>query len=468
MCHPLTELTKGKFTWSFGPEHQSAFDKVKFAISTAPTLALPDFSKPFALTTDASDFAVGAILSQDQGKGLQPIAFESRKLQPAQRNMSTADKEALAVIEALKRFRCYLESSTPFILYTDSSPLTYIKSKADEGRCARWLEVLSRFNIIGPKHIPGKSNPADALSRRPDHKDDNTKHGVYTTLNKDNDFELKVFTRSMHTSQLNLQPFEDAYPLDPLYSDEQNLHKYNIISKDDCYYQQGRLCVPLTMRTSVLEQCHNSPMAGHLGVQRTFDVIKREFWWLTMRQDIQEYVRACDICQRVKPSNQRKPGLLSPLPIPLVKWNEISMDFIGPFPKSSEYTTIFVVVDRLSKMSHFIPTVQTVTARQTAQLFMDHVVKLHGWPSTIVSDRDPRFTSDFWTSLMKHMKVHLNMSSADHPETDGQTERMNRTLLSMIRAFTNAHGTNWSTYLSMLEFAYNNVTHEGSSLRHSF
>ena len=205
------------------------------------------------------------------------------------------------------------------------------------------------------------------------------------------------------------------------------------------------------------------PMAGHLGVQRTFDVMKRDFWWLTMRQDTQEYVRACDVCQRVQPSNQLTPGMLSPLPIPLVKWNDFSMDFIGPFPTSSGFNTIFVVVDRLSKMCHFIPTVQSVTASQTAQLLVDNVVKLHGWPSTIVSDRDPRFTSDFWKSLMKHMKVHLNMSSADHPETDGQTERMNRTLLSIIRAFTNAHGTNWATHLSMFEFAYNNATHEGSS-----
>ncbi|KAJ9531924.1 hypothetical protein QJQ45_003632 [Haematococcus lacustris] len=182
-----------------------------------------------------------------------------------------------------------------------------------------------------------------------------------------------------------------------------------------------------------------------------------------MEQTVREYVRTCDQCQRNKATNQVPPGLLQPLPIPNRNWQHVSMDFIGPLPPTSHgYDMIVTVVDKLSKMLHLIPTTATATAPDIAKLFFDHVFKHHGLPEAIVSDRDPKFTSDFWTSLFHLTGTRLLMSSAYHPQTDGQSERANRTVEDMLRPYINHHKTDWDQHLAAVEFAYNSSTHVGT------
>jgi hypothetical protein len=176
-----------------------------------------------------------------------------------------------------------------------------------------------------------------------------------------------------------------------------------------------------------------------------------------MREDIAEYVARCDTCQRVKAENQRPAGLLQPLEIPTWKWDDISMDFIVGLPRTQRGNdSIWVIVDRLTKVAHFLPVKTSYRVSRLAELYVDHILKLHGAPRSIVSDRGPQFTAQFWKSLHASMGTKLNYSTAFHPQTDGQTERVNQVLQDLLRACVLTYGSDWEKSLSYAEFSYNN------------
>lgn len=178
-----------------------------------------------------------------------------------------------------------------------------------------------------------------------------------------------------------------------------------------------------------------------------------------MAKDTRLYVQTCEDCQRNKPSQQLPLGLLQPLPIPDQPWETVTMDFVGPLPKTARgFDSITVFVDKLTKQVHFVASHTTDSAPQVARIFFDHVFHLHGMPTTIVSDRDTKFTSHFWKELSQLMDVHLAISTAFHPQTDGQTERTNRTLIAMLRNFIDQCQTNWDLLLAAAKFAINNAT----------
>ena len=197
-----------------------------------------------------------------------------------------------------------------------------------------------------------------------------------------------------------------------------------------------RIYVPAdpTLRTKILREVHDTPTSGHLGATKTLELLSRDFYWPKMRTTVADYVSTCDACQRSKPVNQKPQGLLQPLPIPEGKWTTVTMDLITGLPKTKRgHDSLFVIVDKFSKMAHYVPTVKTVTAPDLAKLFMDNIFRLHGPPKTIISDRDPKFTSRFWQALFKMCGTKLTMSTAYHPQTDGQTERQNRTIEESLR-----------------------------------
>jgi hypothetical protein len=226
--------------------------------------------------------------------------------------------------------------------------------------------------------------------------------------------------------------------------------------------QQGCVVVPdnRALRTKLLHEVHDTPTGGHLGIEKTFIRLSRYFWWARIRYEVQEYVKSCHACQSNKASNQAPAGLLHPLPIPTRNWEQVSVDFVGPLPPTSQANDfIMVVVDRLSKMTHFIPCKKTVTAPQVARLFWREIVRHHGVPSAILSDRDPRFTSNFWQALWKLLGTALPMSTAFHPQTDGQTERMNRLMEEILRSYVNDVGNDWDEHLTAAEIAVNTSKH---------
>ncbi|KAJ9522138.1 hypothetical protein QJQ45_005140 [Haematococcus lacustris] len=253
-----------------------------------------------------------------------------------------------------------------------------------------------------------------------------------------------------------LLPAERNYP-----THEQELLSLVEALKDNLLYHTGRgtplLYIPAgPLRTDLLCEAHDVPTAGHLGRDKTYLRLSRLVYWPRMAAAVHDYIRTCTHCQRNKSSTTKPFGLLQPLPVPQHRWEQVSMDLITQLPVTSAgHDAIVVFVDKLTKMIHTVPTTTAVSAPELAQLFFDSVFKYHGLPKVIISDRDPRFTSNFWQQLFAKTGTHLNISTANHPQTDGQTERANRTIEDMLRNYVSPHHTDWDNHLTAVEFAYN-------------
>jgi hypothetical protein len=224
-----------------------------------------------------------------------------------------------------------------------------------------------------------------------------------------------------------------------------------------------RICVPNVkeLKDKILCEAHKSAYSIHLGESKMYHDLKATYWWYGMKRDVSEYVTLCDTCRRVKAEHQRPAGLLQPLQVPEWKWEEIAMDFIVGFPRTqSSYDSIWVIVDRLTKVAHFIPFKTTHSGLQLAELYMSRIVCLHGMPKKIVSDRGTQFTSKFWERLHETLDTQLHFSSAYHPQTNGQIKRVNQILEDMLRACALQYGRSWDKSLSYAEFSYNNSYQE--------
>ncbi|MCO5603742.1 hypothetical protein L7F22_057894 [Adiantum nelumboides] len=266
---------------------------------------------------------------------------------------------------------------------------------------------------------------------------------------------------------LLIKQVHDEYAIDPDFKDVISTialgKKEEPFTLQDGYLMHGnRLSITRSLREKVMFESHAPPYAGHRGIQTTMKAIETYFYWPTMKGDIQDYVSKCVICQKTKYDRGKQPGLLQPLPIPDSPWESISMDFIFGLPKSIHGNTgIWTIVDRFSKQAHFIPVKKTIKAHQMATLFISQVFKYHGLPTSIVSDRDPRMTSNFWKGLFENLGTRLNFSSAYHPQTDGQSEIANLTVLDLLKAYVTEvdQRTQWEKYLPLVEYAYNNTIH---------
>jgi hypothetical protein len=230
-------------------------------------------------------------------------------------------------------------------------------------------------------------------------------------------------------------------------------------------YYRERLFLPPTdeAKTQVIYRIHSSGPGGHPGRVKTLELVTRTYWWPRMSLDVETFVRGCDLCFRTKTSRSAPPGFLKPLPVPFRAWSDISVDYITPLPDCERYGSVYkhilVVVCRLTKMRHFIAT-RTLDVNELADAFISRVYALHGSPDTIISDRGTQFVSAFWKQLSTRLGIHLKPSSAYHPETDGQTERINSGIEQYLRSFMNFHQNDWVDWLPIAEFAQNNVSSE--------
>ncbi len=700
---PLTTLTRtvtgAPFSW--GPTQQAAFEELQQALRVAPVLQLADPSLPFVVHTDASGFATGAVLQQDQGQGLQPITFLSKKMEDAETRYPVHEQELLAIIHALTNWEHYL-AGAPFLVKTDHKSLIHFQTQPMlSGRQVRWLETLSRFDFT-IEYIKGPTNVvADALSRRADHQSGApldrparfVDPQVAATQNRANLLQCAIFhlsdsslvaelnvsravlrdrqaelqrqqarQRAIDAATLVAPPAADRPPVNaagarvtptqrctadnkhgkqcgartakgqycwthlkiidglrikaskvlgagfglhaernfpkgahiadytgdmlvlrrdadggsyclemnkrsgidaartnsgagrwcndprgsgsepnasfivntrrrtgrliasrPVHKGEENYVPYGrgywsahrrgqlaaadepspaelatvtsttsalasdialACSADPAYaqliasvaaaseadtaysvaggrlYRAGRLCIPASaeLRTWLIRECHDAASSGHHGRDKTLELLKRKLYWKGMDADVLRYVVSCDSCQRNKPSQQLPMGLMKPLPIPDHAGQVWSMDLITALPRShSGHDAIVVFVCKFTKLVHFVPCLTAVSAPQLAQIFMRTIVRQHGLPEGIISDRDPRFTAHFWRAFWAHMGTTLLMGTAYHPQTDGQTERANRTLETMLRARVNFQQTDWDEHLTAAELACNNA-----------
>lgn len=453
-------LQKGaKFEWN--EPQRTAFERLKQAVTQQPVLILPDMTKPFVITTDASGYAVGAALSQDLGHGDQPIAFMSKKMLPAERNYPVHEQELLAIILSLKEWRHYLQGS-PFTIrvLTDHHSLQCLQTQPNlSGRQARWMMLMAEFTFK-IEYQEGKKNiVADALSRRPDHRDGSL------SIPSDSSSTLNALWSTAVTSATSLSDLKSSYATDPLCQSilsDPSKSSYKLVNgfiRDT----KGRLLIPSTavaFKTLVLHECHDAPTGGHFGTAKTIDHICRQFVWPNMYDEIKQYVKTCLACQSNKPSSQLPIGLLQPLAIPPHPWHTVSMDLITQLPRTDTgYDAIYVVVCKLTKYVYYIPCLTADSAVDLADRFFKQVVRHRGVPKVIISDRDTRFTSIFWRSLWNLLGTQLSMSTAFHPQTDGQTERANRTLEEGLRAYINYHQRDWDKHLIPLEIAFNSRKH---------
>lgn len=340
-------------------------------------------------------------------------------------------------------------------------------------RQVRWASYLSSFyfNIL---HTPGKQNPADPASRRPDFTPSPLAGEELITLLTPSRLRDGLTVMSLSTSissidtSFSLPPLEVRSLLTSSYPSEQEL-----LSKppSKLYCWQGglwwfrdRLYVPASAQLLLLNNFHASPTAGHPGVARMLSTLTRTYSWPSVRQDIINYCRSCDSCQRTKISTQARAGELVPLPIPDRPWSVIGIDFIVKLPSSLGFDSIFVITDHLTKGAHFIPFNEAMDSLALAYLFVKDFFRLHGFPDKIVSDRGPSFVSNFWRAVMAHLKISPAPSTAYHPATDGQTERTNQTLETYIRHFVCHRQDDWVDWLPMAEFTFNNSTSSSTKL----
>ncbi|MBW0587187.1 hypothetical protein O181_126902, partial [Austropuccinia psidii MF-1] len=416
----LTSLLKKDSPFIFNEEALSQFQALKEAFTSAPILSHFNPSLPTIVETDASDYALGAVLSQVNDSGKHPIAFDSCKRLPAELNYEIHDKELLGIVWALKRWRAFLLSL----------------SKSFE---VHWAEFLSEFHF-DITYRPGRlATLPDALSSW-----DNmySEGGVDFVSKNPQNFHLVIEENGIQESRLlsiKVEVFSDlVYNIQKeVWQDKdykeilkqlargESVSVYSLEPQAKLLLFKDRVVIPSNeeLQLNILQKRHDLPLAGHPGQEKTLKLIKSDFHWAGMNRFIKDYVSSCQQCSRNKNIHHKKFGLLKPLKIPSGPWNSLSMDFITQLPLSNSFDSVIVVVDRFSKMAIFIPAYGTITALDLAQIFISHVFSKHGLPVSIVSDRGSLFVSSFWTQLCQKLNISRDLSTAFHPETDGQTER---------------------------------------------
>jgi len=386
---------------------------------------------------DASETGIGAVLSQraEVDQRIHPCAFYSRSFDPAERNYDVGNKELLAVHDAMKEWRHWLEGATlPFIVWSDHKNLTYLRTaKRLNSRQARWALFFSRFDFTITYRPGSKNIRADALSRQVTKETPEVQEAPTTILPS------------------SLVVGAVTWPIDATVRQAQQAEP------DPGNAPQDRLFVPSSVRPQVLEWGHSSHIACHPGVRRTTEFLSRRFWWPSLNKDVKEFVAACTVCARSKASHRPPAGLLQPLPVPNRPWSHIGIDFVTGLPVSQGQDTIMTVVDRFSKPVHFVPLSKLPSAAETADLLTLHVVRLHGIPSDIVSDRGPQFISKVWQAFCKGIGATASLSSGHHPQTNGQTERANQALETALRCVTTSNPSTWSRYLHWVEYSLNTM-----------
>lgn len=592
IVHPLFQLTKKSMKWSWTEAEQRAFDLCKQVLTQAPVRAHAISGRPYRIYSDACDFALAAILQQVQPikvkdlKGTKifeklerafnakepvpilcthltkegtdvpetdfweeqfeettvhierVIAYWSRVLQPAERNYSPTEREALALKEGLIKFQPYLEGEKIFAI-TDHAALTWSKTFQNVNkRLLSWGLTFSAFPNMQIIHRAGRvhSNvdPISRLRRRtPPQNGPNNNDLDSLRLRTEEDplknmfdelghnFEQKLLTVSSHyINSINKEgddslrteipmeidekiehvPYQSArnyaitivladdektrwieeYRKDPYfrkvlsqYEDnkeafQKDLSQFEISDEKLIYFTDNlgntRLCVPKGLQSQILNEVHNEKgEAAHSGYFKTYNRLSNVYYWTKMSRDIKRFVSTCDVCQKIKPRKHAPFGLLQSIAVPDQPFQVVSMDFIPWLPVSEGFNSILVIVDKLTKYGIFIPVKMEMSSEETARTFFKNVISKFGIPRQVISDRDPKWSSDFWKEICRLMGMTRSLTTAYHPQADGQTEVLNHNLEVAIRAFIGPSRNNWVELLDVLALSYNTNIHTATN-----
>jgi transposase InsO family protein len=441
---PLTELLQKNRPYLWTRKCHHAFNELKESLISSPVLACPDWSLPFVVQTDASEYGLGAVLTQQFPEGERAICFLSRSLSRTERKYSVTEKECLGVIHAIEKLRPYLEGAK-FKVITDHYSLKWLNSIKDPiGRIARWAVRMQQYNFE-VEHRKGKHNIVpDALSRAVPAFD-----AIQT--NPGDKWYQKMVQRVVND------------PLEFALWRVSNGKLYRLARCDhsslDSRSERWKEVAPKQNRADILRQCHDSPTSGHMGVYKTFHRVAQRYYWPKMRSDVASFVRRCRVCAATKPEQKPPVGTMgshSPIAVP---WEVISIDIVGPLPRSTRgYNYILVVMDCFSKFVLFFP-LRSATAPRIVQHVEEDVILMFGAPRTIICDNGVQFRSRQFRELADKYGSMIKFTANYHPQAN-PTERVNRVLKTILTAYVNEKHQEWDKYLATAACAIRTAKHE--------
>lgn len=459
ISRPLSELTKKSSAWKWTEAQQASYENLKQALITTPVLKQNDPSKPYILRTDASKYALGAVLLQGAGAEEHPIEYASRMMTSAEMNYTATEREALAVVWSLNKFRGYLDCSS-VIVTTDHQPLKWLLSlKSPTGRLARWALLIQSFNLT-IEYLPGKRNVvADALSRPPcPHEDKSTCEVCMVTIDLPTRSTKETREQQLNDTELekiikcfdNKEDDSIKFWTDRGYLTEQGV-LYRYAPEADEEFAQ--LVVPSQERGKILTEYHDSPLAGHNGIERTIARIASRYYWPGMRKQITDYVKRCVKCQTYKPTNLKPAGLLR-TPAMNSRFEVLSIDLFGPLPVTAKGERwIFIVEDVTSRFVELFALV-SATADECAKTLIEQVFLRYGFPRKIISDNGVQFVSETMQQVCYCLNIHQSLTPVYYPQAN-PIERRNRDLKLQLSILLGQNHTEWPQKLSSIRFALN-------------
>jgi transposase InsO family protein len=483
LLHNLAAKSKNDYVWT--NRHQDQFDDLKKALTSAPVLATMDPDADFILRTDASDTAIGGVLAQRQlfeGKMVErPLGYFSRKLHAVESRYPAYDRELLAISANLDHWACYVHGRRRTTIYTDHAALQHILQQNKlTSRQWRHLDKLQQHDYE-VKYYPGVANVvADALSRiaytQPSTKDESLLNTVELRISASEEWlqdvrkeyrQDVVFADILEHLQGSAAR-EGSQPADTKKSRRIRERAKGYLLRDGLLFHRAsgeKLCIPRVLQADVIREAHDAILGGgHVGVEKTAAAVASRYHWPRQTDTVAEWVAGCDVCHRVKHKNARPYGLLQALPIPTERAERINIDFITKLPVGEGgYDAVATIIDPLTKRARWIPVKESsLTAEAFAEVFIAGYVRNRGLPLSIVSDRDTRFTSKFWQALCALLGIKLRMSTAYHPQSDGQAEKANATLETFLKAYIAQlpRPEQWTRLLPLAEFTYNAAKHK--------
>lgn len=433
-----------KFEWT--EKTQEAFEKIKAALVAPPVLATPDFSRPFIVQTDASDYGIGGVLVQGTGDNERVIAYYSQKLSATQQKYQTTERECMAVIVGIEKFRAFIEG-VHFTVVTDHASLQWLQNLKDPGgRLGRWALRLQPYDFT-LVHRPGRLMVvADALSRAVEPIE------VASYPHTTDKWYGRLCDKVQHPEMYSQYRFNDGV-----------LYKHCSETPGRMDRETRRIVVPADKRTDVLQQCHDHPLSAHGGKHKNIDRVSREYFWPMMHAHIAKYVQDCEVCRANKPANvvQRAPmgdRITADRP-----WQSLYIDFVGPMPRSKKgFTYLLVAVDAFSKFVHIHP-LRLATAKGVIQFLEKNIFLLFGVPEQIISDNGSQFTSTEYKQFLHSYQVEPFYVSRYHPQANA-AEAANKTVTTAIRSYIKEQHRDWDKHLPQIACAINTATHSATKM----